>query len=59
MQDIRLGDIWESKRLAGNEVEVVQIATKHVLYKNLSDGSLFTQNKILFPVQHKYLRDRK
>jgi hypothetical protein len=59
VQDIRLGDIWESKRMAGNEVEVVQIATKHVFYKNLSDGSLFTQNKVLFPVQYKYLRDKK
>ncbi len=59
MQDIRLGDIWESKRLAGNEVEVVQVATKHVFYRNLSDGSLFTQNKILFPVHHKHVRDKK
>jgi hypothetical protein len=59
VQDIRLGDIWESKRLPGNEVEVMQAATKHVFYKNLSDGTIFTQNKILFPAQYKYLRDKK
>jgi hypothetical protein len=59
VQDIRLGGIWESKRLPGNEVEVMQVATKHVFYKNLSDGAIFTQNKILFPAQYKYLRDKK
>jgi len=59
VQDISLGDIWESKRLPGNEVEIVQVATKHVFYQNLSDGSYLTQNEILFPVQYKYLRDKK
>ena len=59
MQEIRLGDIWESKRLPRNEVEIEQVATKHILYKNISEGAIFMQNKILFPVQYKYLRDKK
>lgn len=59
MPEIRLGDVWKSRRLPGNEVEIEQVSTKHIFYKNISDGAIFMQNKILFPVQYKYLRDKK
>ena len=58
-QEIKLGTIWKSRGDTAREVQIVEVATKHVFYENLSDRACFSHKKIIFPVHYKYNRDKK
>ncbi len=57
--EIIIGAIWKSKRDPAREVQIVEVATKHVFYENLSDRACFSHKKIMFPVHYEYSRDQK
>ena len=59
VDNIKLGTIWESRQIPGREVQIVEVATKHVFYENLSDRACFSQKKILFSTHYEYLREKK
>jgi hypothetical protein len=57
--EIKLGTIWKSKQEPTREVQIVEVATKHVFYENLSDRACFSHKRIVFPVRYEYIRDKK
>ena len=58
-QEIKLGTIWTAKTNPDREVQIVEVATKHVFFENLSDRACFSHKKIIFPVHYEYIRDKK
>ena len=58
-QEIKLGTIWKSRVDTTREVQIVEVATKHVFYENLSDRACFSHKRIVFPVHYEYIRDKK
>ncbi len=58
-QEIIIGAIWKSKRDPAREIQIVEVATKHVFYENLSDRACFSHKKIIFPAHYEYNRDKK
>lgn len=58
-QEIKLGTIWKSRTDPTREVQIVEVATKHVFYENLSDRACFSHKRIVFSVHYEYIRDKK
>ncbi len=59
MIEIKLGTIWTAKANPAREVQIVEVATKHVFYENLSDRACFSHKRIAFPAHYEYIRDKK
>jgi len=57
--EIRLGTIWQSKIDPTREVQIVEVATKHVFFENVSDRACFSHKIIIFPAHYEYSRDKK
>lgn len=57
MQEARLGTVWHSKSSPHREVQVVEVATKHIFYENLVDRACFCQTRTLFTLQYDYVRE--
>ena len=58
-QEIKLGTIWTAKANPTREVQIVEAATQHVFFENLSDRACFSHKRIMFPVHYEYNRDKK
>ena len=58
-REIKLGTIWAAKKDPNREVQIVEVATQHVFFENLSDQACFSHKKIIFPAHYEYNRDKK